>query len=113
MRVYQFVGAAVLLGPLLAALLHLRLHGRLSPLQIACAFFCNLNMLVSLWEIALGAHVAHIRQEFITLKERFKGNEFAAVTEFFLLPLGWADALSLKFWYGRGGEQGALLLMPS
>lgn len=98
MQVYQFVSGFVVLGTIIPAILHFNLHGQFNFNQMACAFFCNLNILINLWEIALGWHVTHIRQEFIELKERFKGNEFAAVTEFFLMPLGLADALSLKFW---------------
>jgi hypothetical protein len=98
MKVFQFVGGFVVLGTLIPALLHFNLHGRFSLNQVACAFFCNLNILINLWEIALGVHITHIRQQFIELKERFKGNEFGAVIEFFLMPMGVADALSLKFW---------------
>ena len=98
MQVFHFVVSFVVLGTLIPALLHFNLHGRFNTNQIACAFFCNLNILINLWEIALGLHITHIRKEFIELKERFKGNEFGAVTEFFLMPLGAADALSFKFW---------------
>jgi hypothetical protein len=98
MKVFHFVGAFVVLGTLIPALLHFQLHGKFNLYQVACAFFCNLNILINFWEIALGWHVTHIRKEFIELKERFKGNEFGAVTEFFLMPLGLGEALSLKFW---------------
>lgn len=98
MQVYQFVGAFVVLGTLIPALVHFNVHGRFNINQVLCAFFCNLNVLINLWEVALGVHITHIKKEFLELKERFKGNEFAAVTEFFLMPLGVWDALSLKSW---------------
>mmetsp|Transcript_935 Transcript_935/g.1625 ORF Transcript_935/g.1625 Transcript_935/m.1625 type:complete len:295 (-) Transcript_935:245-1129(-) len=98
MQVYQFVTAFVVLGTAIPALLHFNLHGQFNTNQVACAFFCNLNILINLWEIALGWHISYIHKQFLELKERYKGNEFAAVTEFFLMPMGVADALSLKFW---------------
>ena len=98
MRVGHFVAGAILLGTGLPALLHLQVVGRLSLLQSSLSFFCFLNLMISLWEVALGLHIDAIRKEFIDLKERFKGNEGGAVVEFFLQPIQIKEAFSWRLW---------------
>ena len=98
MRVYQFIGSFIILGSIIPSVLHYHQYGQFNIYQILCSFFCILNILINIWEISLGLYIKKVHFDYIKLKERFKGNEFGAVVELFLMKVDIFEALSLKFW---------------
>ena len=65
---------------------------------LSLSFFCCLNILIAFWEIALGWHIKHIKEQADGLKKKFDKKPFDAVIQFFKAPVGLSDVISLKFW---------------
>mmetsp|Transcript_7408 Transcript_7408/g.9404 ORF Transcript_7408/g.9404 Transcript_7408/m.9404 type:complete len:235 (+) Transcript_7408:2-706(+) len=85
----------------LSAFLHYRVHGIVNGLQLTLAFFCSLNILICLWELALGYRIEVIQRDFAKLRERFEATpsgRLAAVVDFFLTPLSSRTLFSPAFW---------------
>lgn len=98
-QVYHFIVLYVVLGTLLPCLLHYSTHNNLISLpQILMAFFLNLNILISFWEISLGLNIQKIFQETKILKKKYYQKEFSAVMEFFTYPLTFSSCFSFGFW---------------
>ena len=50
---------------------HYQVHAVVSPIQVSLAFFCGLNALIALWEIALGAYIRLIQSDYKKLKRSY------------------------------------------
>lgn len=97
-RVYHFLILYVIVTTALLTANHSRVHGSWFVQQSALAFFCSLNFLICLWEIALGWHIDLIKTNSDKLKKQFKTNVLGACIDFFLLELELSNILSGRFW---------------
>lgn len=61
-------------------------------------FFCALNTLICLWEMALGANISKIERDYRELRETYKGRALEGVLAFFMTPVGAGDLFSGAFW---------------
>ena len=62
-----------------------------NTLGLAILFFNNLNILIAFCEIALGNHIQFIKQDYLRLKEIYKGKERQAAFRFLTMPLSLKD----------------------
>ena len=98
LQVWQVLGFYVVLCSGVWAYLHQRAHGQYSIPQISLSFFLNLNVLICLWEIALGWYIGHIKKEYERLKATFHRNRLEACMRFFHTKVSLGDIFSGKFW---------------
>ncbi len=102
MRVFHVLIVYVLLGtaaPLLACAWLLDGPAVVSPTRVALAFFLVLNVLICLWEIALGRYISEIAAEFAALQKTFGARRWDAVMHTMLFPIESVSQLfSMRFW---------------
>lgn len=98
-RVYHFLLLYVVGTVGIFSLLHYLIHRNLPLIVVGLFFFCFLNGLISLWEIALGQNIDYIKTLYIEMKEKYKGRYLDACTDFFNYPLNTKEELlSGKYW---------------
>lgn len=88
----------VLGGTVFHAWLHHRVNGVYNPTQIGLAFFLVINILITLWEIALFVYHDQVRAEFQEAKGRYRGREVEFVGEILTRPTPLLRFLSFRTW---------------
>lgn len=66
--------------------------------SLSILFFNYLNLLISLCEQVLGRHITLIKADYLELKEKYKGKEFAACIAFLTMPLNASEVFDGRLW---------------
>jgi len=69
-----------------------------NTLGLALLFFNNLNILISLIEIALGNHIAFIKKDYLYRKKLYEGKEWQGALAFLAQPLSLSTLFSGEKW---------------
>lgn len=98
MRVYQLVLLALAAGVGLPVALHHHVHGVVSALHVALAFFLWLNVIIAFWEICLLRRIGLIEEQHRRFVAEYRGRELERVKEFFAKKVPLSKALSADTW---------------
>jgi hypothetical protein len=99
--VWQFLFAWVILTTSIPTIIHYLIHGTFSWMNFGLWFFCGLNILISLWEMALGKHVAHIQKDYNEMREKWKGRHWSACMDFFTTEIKSTEQLFDGIFWSR------------
>ena len=71
---------------------------RRSVLSLILLFFNHLNLFIALCEIVLGLHIKTIQDDYLKLRETYKGKELDACAAFMFMPLELSELFDGKKW---------------
>ena len=100
MRVWSVIAVALVLGSGIPVTLHVHVHGAISPVHAALAFFLWLNVIINLWELCLLRHIDAIAAAHPRLCEAYRGRELARVKELMWQEVPLARLFSPALWAG-------------
>ncbi len=98
LNVWQLVSLCLVVGTLLAVVVHSVVHETFNWLQAVLAFFLVLNLLNCFWELSLFIRINYINKKHNENLKTFRGNEGALVSEFLTHPVRRKDLVSFTFW---------------
>lgn len=73
-------------------------HDKISPLVVSLFFFLWLNTLICVWEISLGLNIKLIKENYLSLKAKYRKKRAVPVLEFMMQSLTLSKLFSLEFW---------------
>ena len=82
----------------MTASIYLMPSKNITATSLSILFFNYLNLLISLCEQILGRHITLIKADYLELKEKYKGKEFAACIAFLTMPLNASEVFDGRLW---------------